>query len=184
MVTAPRESRIRPRPTGYTLVEVLLVVGIFVVVLALVVGYFGFGRRSEQRLTARMGAQQATRKALVRFVQELQESVEVLSPRPGSTLSYALVRDQVNAVRWYYQVRTPGSPDSAPTFEVWRFATDTTLPGPQRRVKLLGGVKRLTFTARSEGGLRLNLVTTEDGQDHATLLSVRLRNIAVAEEVW
>jgi len=183
----------RPRARGsrgFSLVEIIVGSLIFSVLLGLAVSYLGFGRRTEKRITSRLGAQQTTRKALVRFLRELQECMEVLSPKPGSTLSYALVRDQINLVRWYFQVPDPASDPTDPTYQVWRFVDDPELAPDQRQIMLLSGVRRLTFTSRSEGALQLNLTVTDassDGDrdhDFATLLTVRLRNLPAAEEVW
>ena len=54
----------------------------------------------------------------------------------------------------------------------------------QRRELLLSSIKRLTFTARSEGALQVNLVLSESAEEYALLTTVRLRNIAAAEAVW
>ncbi|MBI4860041.1 MAG: hypothetical protein HY815_07225 [Candidatus Riflebacteria bacterium] len=177
--TSPGAAR-RPR-SAVSLVEVLIGVGLFSVLVCGVVWVLGYGSRSTARVSAQMSLQQASRKALVKMLRELREGMEVVSPLPGSTLSYALFRDKVSLVRWFYQVPQK---NSRGLFELWRYVNDSRLPDGQRHELLLQNVKRLTFSCRSEGALQVNLTLTEEDREYSMLTTVRLQNIASSEELW
>ena len=169
------------RLTGFTLVEVIIGVILFALLVASVMWVFVYGGRSTGRLSSQLSLQQSSRKAIVRFLRELQEGMEVLSPSPGSTLSYALIRDKVSLVRWFYLIPASGTPG---VFELRRYVKDPKLSEEKRTEIFLQNVKRLTFTCRSEGALQIHLVMKEDDQEYALLTSVRLRNLASAETLW
>ena len=167
------------RARGVGLVEVLIGLALVGILLAVVIGAVIYGGRASARLTPQLSLQQASRKAIVRLIRGLQESMEVAMPRPGCTLPYAIVRDQVSRAQWYYQVPRPDG-----TRQLWRWVDDAGLAPDKRAELLISGVKRLTFTARSEGALQVNLLLGEGDHEYAMLTTVRLRNIASAEEVW
>ena len=176
-VNAPASSR-----RAFSIAEAIIAVAVLAMMIGCIVWILGFGTRSTGRLTPQLSLQQASRKAIVRFLREVQEGMEVLSPRPGSTLSYALVRDKVSQVRWFYQLPMAGSRDNL--LELWRYVDDPDVPMAQRKELMLTHVKRLTFTSRGEGALQVNLLLAEGDQEYAMLTTVRLRNIASAEEIW
>src|SRR5205085_10398108 len=108
-------------------------------------------------------------------------SMEVVSPRAGSTLGYAVLRDRVALLRWYYLTQQAGTTD---LYELHVYKHDDKLPENQRDELLLTNVRRLAFTARTEGALQVNLLLGEEGAESSVLTTVRLRNIAAAEELW
>lgn len=138
-------------------------------------------RRTAQAVSARTSAQQTTTRAVVRLLTELQEGMEVLAPQSASTLSYALIRDKVSVVRWFFLVPSKSVPG---TRELWRYRDDQSIPAEKRLEHILNGVQRLAFTATSEGSLQVNLVVAEEGHEFPLLTTVRLRNIASAEELY
>ena len=140
-----------------------------------------FATHSTARLAPKLAAQQATRKAVARVLSELQESMEVVSPRAGSTLAYAVVRDRLALLRWYFLVQQAGAPN---LYELHVYRHDPKLAAGQREEVLMRNVRRLAFTARTEGALQVNLLAGEEGRDTSILTTVRLRNIASAEELW
>lgn len=172
----------RPPGRGLTVIEIVIAVALLSLLMGAAFWVFVYGGRSTSRLTKQLSLQQASRKAIVRFLREVQEGMEVLSPRPGSTLSYALVRDKVSLVRWFYQV--PQGAGANPLYELWRYLDDPDTPADRRAEPLLRNVRRLTFTSRSEGALQVNLILEEEDQQYSILTTVRLRNLPSAEEVW
>ena len=170
-----------PGSRAFTLVEVLLVAGLVCLLVSCLTWFFAFSSRSTSRLTAQLGLQQASRMAVVRFLRELQEGIELVSPAPGCTLSYALVRDKVSLLRWYFLRPQPGERG---THELWRYVHDPALPTARREELMLRDIRRLTFTSQSQGAVQVNLLLARDGQEYATLTLVRLRNLAAAEELW
>ena len=172
---------VRPVRRGFSLVELLVALGLCGLVIGVAVYLFVYGGHATRAVTAKLAGQQAGRKALVAFLSEIQEGMEVVIPRPGTTLSYALVRDKVAHLRLYYQVKS--APD-ATTYALWRYVQDPSLAAGVRKEKLLDNVRRLSFTSRSEGALELNLEVQEDDQVWSLITAVRLRNLASAEELW
>ena len=172
-------ARTAPGPRAFTVVEIIVALAVFGLLCGTILWLLGFGSRSSQGLAARMSLQQASRKALVRLLREVQEGMEVLSPRPGTTLAHALVRDKVSQVRWFVQ-----HPIEDGTFELWRYVGDPGLPTGKRGELLLGNVKRLRFTCTSEGALQVNLTLSEQGQESSLLTTIRLRNLPSAEMLW
>lgn len=162
------------RRRAFSLVEVLVGIGLLVALIAAAVWLFSFANRSTARLAGQMAVQQASRKALVRLIRELQEGMEVMRPAPGATLSYALVRDSVSRVVWYFQEPQPGAPG---LFVLKRFREGQT-------EVLLTHLKRLTFTSRSEGAVSMNVELAEEDRSYALLTTVRSRNLASAEQLW
>lgn len=161
--------------------EALLAVGLALLLIVILFGIISWSTRSTQRVGSRLAAQQAQRKALVRFLRELQEGMEVVAPRAGSTLGHAVLRDRVALLRFYFLVQQAGAPD---LFELHVYKHDDSLPANQKEETLLTNVRRIAFTARTEGALQVNLLVGEEGAESSVLTTVRLRNIAAAEELW
>ena len=137
------------RRRAFTLIEILMAIGLFALLSAVLAYVTGFGVRVFGRLTPSLALQQASRKAVASMLGELQESMEVIVPRPGATLPYALVRDRLSVIRWYYQVPLPDG-----SAELWRYIDDATLPAERRKERLQLG-RNLNFAryAHSEAGL-------------------------------
>jgi hypothetical protein len=108
--------------------------------------------------------------------------MSVISPRPGMTLSYALVRDRSSVVRWFFQVALPGSAPG--TYSLWCYRDDPSIAPPVQQELLLKNIRRLTFTSRSEGALQINLLLAEGDQDYSLLTTVQMRNLPSSEELW
>lgn len=158
---------------GFTVPEVLVALALFGVLIGAAVWLFVYGGRATARLQPRLAAQQGARKAVVRLIRELQEGMEVLTPAPGMTLPYAVIADKEGYLKYFYQ---------APGGRLFRFVND---PAPTGSTELLlSNVKRFTFTCQSEGALTVNALLAEEDQESAILTTVRLRNIAAAEELW
>jgi type II secretory pathway pseudopilin PulG len=164
---------------AFSLVEASIVVLLAVVLIASAVWVLLYGARATQRTGEQLSAQQTARAAVARLLRELQEGIEVVSPPPGSTYPYAVVRDQVSCARWYYLIPQAGAPG---LFELWRHVDDADLTPDKRAEKLLANVKRLTFTAQSEGAVQVNLMLKDGDQEFPLLTSVRMRNLAAADD--
>jgi hypothetical protein len=172
------------RPAGTTLVEMLIVVALFSLVMCVLFWLFGFGGQATRRITPKLSVQATGRKAVARFLQDLQEGMDVITPKPGSTLAYAVVRDKVAALRWYYLVQKGQDETGMPLYQLWSYTNDPSLPKDRRYQQVLDSVMSISFTSRSEGALQINLLLSLDGIDYALLTTVRLRNLASAEMLW
>ena len=170
----------RPRK-GFTTVEIMIVLILAVGLIAAGIYLLIYGAKALQRTSDNLAAQQAGRAAVARMVQEIQQCIEVITPLPGATMPYALVRDQVSCARWYYQRPQKGAPG---LYELYRLVDDKTLAVEKRTELMMRGLKRLTFTSRSEGALQINMLFRENDADVPLLTTIRLRNIAAADEAW
>jgi hypothetical protein len=175
----PFDSPVRRR-LAVTVVELVVVAVLFTLLTGTAIWLLTNSRRATQRLSTRTYAQQTTCRAIMRLLTELQEGMEVLSPAPGATLPYALVRDKLSLVRWYV-LQAPGSPG---TTALWRYTHDPACAPARRAERLVPNIRRLTFTSTSEGALQVNLVVQEEGQEFPLLTTVRMRNLASSEELW
>ena len=161
---------------AFTIAETIIGLALFALLLGMVVWIFGFGSRTLTRLLPGLDLQKSNRRAVVRLLGEIQEGMEVIAPVPGSTLSYAVIADKTGQLKFFHQL-----PDrNAPGFNtLWVHAEDGA-----RREQIVHGVRRLTFTSLGEGALVVNLVLSQDGTDSPVYATIRLRNLAAAEEVW
>ena len=154
---------------GWTFVEVLVALGLFLLLLVLVVWLFSFGSRTLARLMPGLDLQKTNRRAVVRLIGEMQEGMELIAPVPGATLSYAVIADRTGQIKFFNQRGNV----------LWVDAPDS-----KRHEKLFDGIQRLTFTSLGEGAVLVNLLLTQDGAESPVLTTIRLRNLAAAEEVW
>ncbi len=92
------------RKRGYTLVEILIASAVLMVVGILVVRVYLFGQRTYETGSDIAYLQEASRKALLSMLNELQESREVIEPVDGGpkTIDYAVVRNSENEEIKYY----------------------------------------------------------------------------------
>lgn len=175
--------KVIPARRGVTLVEGLIAFGLVTFIVVGLYYFASFGRRSTERVGSQVGAQMEARRAMVRLLREIREGMEVLQPRPGGTLSWAMIRDKLSCPRMFYQVGRQ-EPGGRTVYDLWRFVDDPDIPEPQRRELLVSGIRRLTFTSRGEGALQIHLLVAEGDAEQAFLTTVRLRNLAAAEELW
>jgi hypothetical protein len=166
-----------------TLVEILLGAGLLLAMITGLWWFFSYGRHATDRVGSQVGAQQEARRAMVMLMREIREGMEVLTPKPGATLSWALIRDKLSCPRMFYQIARQ-EPSGRTVYDLWRFVDDPAVPAEQRRQKLIEGLRRLTFTSRGEGALQLHIVVGEGDAEQAFLTPVRLRNLAAAEELF
>ena len=166
---------------GFSIAEVLVALGMFVILISLCVWIFGYGSGATRRLTPKLTMAASSRKAVVRMLREIQEGMEVILPMPGITLPYAVIIDKIGLARWYYQV--PNKNDANLT-DLMRYVNDKKIAPGARSDVLLTGISRLTFTSQSEGMLSINLALQEDSAEYSMLTQVRLRDLASSEELW
>jgi hypothetical protein len=98
----------------------------------------------------------------------------VVQPPPGHSYPHAIVRDRINRLAFFHLV--PGK--VAGEHDLRR-----TLAGPKgsRTDTLLGGVRRLTFTADSDAALMIHLTLGDGERSYAFHTQIRLRNRDAAE---
>jgi hypothetical protein len=157
----------------------MLAVVIGVVCLSVAYMFLRSARVStESTLGPQMGLQQTARKALVEMIKEVQESIEIVRPQAGSTLTYFIARDKLDQILTVYLVKN--DPMSAKAgrdihdLMVYRYDYGKT---PPKTDKVLSGIERAGFTALSSGLLQIHFELHENGKTYPLLTTVRCRNI-------
>ena len=170
--------RQRRRP-AVTLVEGLMGLVLAVVIAGVAYNLWRFAAVSVgSTIAPQVGLQTASRKAMVDFIKEIQEAIEVARPIPGSTLSYFVCRDKLNRVMTAYQVKNDADSLAAgkDLFDLYIHRKDFS-GAPVSQIKMLTRIERLTFTSLSPGLLQINLELNDSGKTYALLTAVRTRNI-------
>lgn len=168
------------RREGLTLVELIIGLGIGIVVLGMAFGLHRFTTYStQQTLGPQLGLQTASRAALIKFIREIQESIEIVRPVQGSTLGYFVARDKFNQIMVGYSA--PGSAAPLEDLYIARHPYDPAVPVEQ--VKILEGLKRISFTTLSPGALQIHATLSEQGKEYSLLTTIRTRNILAEGEL-
>lgn len=166
---------------GFTLVEGLVGVTIFFVVLMCAYTLFNAGNKaSATTITANATLQNASRKAMMDFLKEVRESIEVMRPAPGASLTYFVARGKVNDILTGYQVQNAAASAKAnkPLYDLYLHRWDPTgTPQSGKPALVVGGIERLTFSTSSTGLLHVNLELFEDGRTSSLITAVRTRGI-------
>lgn len=171
--------RSRRHLPAFTLVEAIIGVILLVMIMGVAFSMWRFGVVSVgATVTPQVGLQMASRAAMVNFVKDIQECIEVARPFPGSTFTYFVARDKVNNIITAYLVKNDADSLAAgrDLYDLW-LHTKPTGTGTQSQKKMLSKIERLTFTALSSGLLQINLDLHEQGKTYALLTAVRTRNI-------
>ena len=164
---------------AFTVIETLMALVLAVMISGIAYEMWRFGFVSVgSTVTPQVGLQMATRKAMVDFVREVQQCIEVARPVPGSTLNYFIARDRTNGILTAYLVKNAAD-SAAAGIDLYDMYVDHKGfgPDPTTRQKMLSRVERLTFTALSPGLLQIHLDLHEQDKSYALLTAVRCRNI-------
>lgn len=162
------------RRRAFSVLEMVFVTVIAGVLFYAIYSVFGAGRRMEDTLSAHLGMQADARRALMEFIRDLQESMAVVRPAPGNTLSYAIVRDKLSRLTVY-----TAAPGNNPGELI--LLRDVTSPTGSARSRVLDGLYRVAFTATSDRALSLHLLFGDGDRRMAFHTQVRLRNRDAAE---
>lgn len=159
---------------GISFIEVLMAAAIGLVILGAAHGLFRLGQRFSAQEMEMLGLQLDAQRSLAQFLRDLQEGMCVVLPQPGGTLPYAVVRDKENQLLYYTLVTDP----PRTTLRLRRVVA--TPAGPSTSYAM-SGLKRLTFTAQSDGALRLHAILEEGTRTFAFHTQVRMRNRDAAD---
>ncbi len=137
-----------------------------------------FSGKQSENLGKRLVLQMEARRALLSLYDDLQQGIEIVIPKPGSTLPYVVFRDFVNDIRVIFQEKdaelskTEGQ-DLFRVMEV-RCSPEGTRPSVTRL--LMKYVTRLQFTAYDPGSLLLTCSMAGGKGTFSLVNFVRLRN--------
>lgn len=133
---------------------------------------------TESTLGPQMGLQQAARKALVEMIKEVQESIEIVRPQAGSSLTYFIARDKINDILTAYLVKNDAASAKAGRdihdLYMHRYDYGASVKAAEAKVS---GIERASFTTLSSGLLQIHLELYENGKTYPLLTTVRCRNI-------
>lgn len=168
-----------PRRRAVTVLELMLAAVIGMVCLSVAYMFLRSARVStETTLGPQMGLQQSARKALVEMIKEVQESVEIVRPQAGSSLTYFIARDRLNQILTAYLVKNDAASAKAKRdihdLYLYRYDYGTSTKPAE---PLIPGIERASFTALSSGLLQIHFELHENGRTYPLLTTVRCRNI-------
>lgn len=165
---------------GATLIEALVALSVFLLLMILVVGIVRWSQKAVQGgLEPHADLQQATQRALLIFLKELEECIEFVRPAPGSTLTYFVGRGKLNEIVTGYQEQDMQGSTRAgrPLYHFYLHRYDPSDPSASKRDLLVSKIERLTFTSRSPGLLQVHMRLFEAGKSYALLTTVRARGV-------
>lgn len=169
------------RRSAFGVLEMLVGVCLGIILLAMAFMLLRFSRAStEASLGPNMGLQTTSRKALVELIRELQESIEIVRPVQGSSLTYILARDKLNRILTVYLVRNEELSTRAgrPLYDLYLHRHDYgATAGAVNQRYVVGSIERAAFTALSSGLVQIHLDFHEQGRSYPFLTAVRSRNI-------
>jgi hypothetical protein len=169
------------RSKAFTLVEIVIAGAILIIIIGLATGLLLSARGSTQAIMPAFDLQTGTRKALLEVLQAVQESIDVLRPPMGCTLSYFVVRGKANQILLAYQAQDSAASLKAgiPLYVLYLVECDLDAPDQATQRRLIGNIKRLSFTTITPGVLQVHLDLFEEGRTYSLLTSVRCRNLHV-----
>jgi hypothetical protein len=165
--------------SAFSALEILIAAVIGVVCLSVAYMFLRSARVStESTLGPQMGLQQAARKALVEMIKEVQESIEIVRPPAGATLTYFIARDKLDQILTVYLVKEPNASAKAgrDIHDLMAYRHDYGAT-PPKADKILSGIERAAFTSLSSGLLQIHFELHENGKTYPLLTTVRCRNI-------
>lgn len=172
---------------GVSVPELLVAVCVALIVLSMGYMLVRAARVStEASLGPSIGLQRNSRKALVEMIRELQESIEIVRPASGGTLSYLLARDKLNRILTLYLVKNDRDSAKAgrPLHDLYLYRYDYGERAPALNQRLvLSRIERAAFTALSSGLVQVHLDLHEQGKSSPFLTGVRCRNIQTEAEL-
>lgn len=159
---------------GVTLIEALLAAVIGLALLGAALELLRAGQRLTVQEVEMLGLQLDAQRALAQLLRDLQEGMCVVLPQPGHTLPYAVVRDKENQLVHYALVDDPPR-------ATLRLRRALCTPAGATTSYMLAGLRRMTFTAQSDGALRLHATLEEGKRAFAFHTQVRMRNRDAAD---
>ena len=173
------------RQKGFSFLETILA-------MLLMAAFFGtafkawqtFTHKKSENLSRRLVLQMEARKAFLNLTRELQQGIEIVIPKPGTTLPFLVYKDYGNNLRIVYleedSVRT--REQKRPMFRAISAWRDPSQPTAGQPVTLMEYVARLNFTTHSAGGVLVSANLHDGTGDFALINFIRLQNVSAEEE--
>lgn len=162
---------------GFTMVELMVVVGIVVLAIALGFSHFRSGNSMAAGTTASIQLHMEGRRIQALLHQIMAPGIEVIKPGEGSSATFTVFRDAVNQLVILF-LEKPEKDRDGP----WRLVSYTGDPSgahlaDNRRI-LATNIKEASFTTLGPGMSAIHLVLTNPaGKELSVLAQIPLKNL-------
>ena len=173
------------RQKGFSFLETVLA-------MLLLAAFFGTGfkawqtstHKKSENLSKRLVLQMEARKAFLNLTRELQQGIEIILPKPGTTLPFLVYKDYTNSLRVVNHEEDPARTreQKRPMFRTISTRRDPSEPTAGPPVILMEYVARLNFTAHSAGGILVSVRLHGGSGDFSLINFIRLQNVSAEEE--
>ena len=172
-------------PGGFTLVELMVVVGLITIVSAMVFQLLSNLRKSaEPDVSNRLLLQMEARKGADVLTAHLRECSEVVRPLIGETIPYLVVKDLVNNICVMYLDNDEKNSKvlKKNVYKLVLYTNDHTGGYKKNNEKVLvEAVKQLTFTCVSPFSVMINLTLASEKGEFQFLSHLGLMNLGDVE---
>lgn len=163
----------------FTFVEILVCIALLSVLLAVLWRVFGvFWSKKAQNLTKQLILQMEARKAVMSLYQNLHQAVEVIMPKPGSTMPSLVYKDVYGNYCCLYLEEDPkmSLEENTNVYKLMLVTKDplnNTIQGPSKIMEL---IKQINFTSYSGSGVLITATLTSGGKNFSFIDFVKLKN--------
>ncbi|MBF0499312.1 MAG: type II secretion system protein [Candidatus Riflebacteria bacterium] len=176
---------IRELRRAFTLVELLI--GLAILGMLFATGFKAwqlFSGQQAENLSKRLILQMEARKAFLNLSKQLQEGIEIVSPRPGTTIPYLVFKDYLNNVRMVYLEEDPvrTRSEKRPIYRALMVIRDSTSGITGQPSLLMEHVVKLNFTSHSTSGILVTCTLHGGSGDFGLINFIRLQNSATEDE--
>lgn len=169
---------------AFTLVEIVVVVGLIAVIGTVVLRLFSSVGKTQQNLSHQATLQMDSRKAFDHLVDQIRMGTDIVRPITGETLPYMVFKDVVNRMTMLYL-----EPNNARAtvigqrvFKLVAYRNDYSgsYQSDNERI-LLDSIKQLRFTSLSPTSVQVNATVVNEKGEYQFLAHVGLMNLGGLE---
>ena len=165
---------------GFTLIEVLVVVGLVALVSVMIINFFRSVGTSQAHFSQQAMLQMEARRAFANIIDQIREGTDIIRPMLGETLPFMTFKDIINQTAVLYL-----EPDNDASREldqaVYRLVSyRTDYSGsyrPDNERILLRSVKSMRFTSLSPTSVQVNATVLNEKGEFQFIAHVGLLNV-------
>lgn len=166
---------------GFTLVELIVVIGIISLLIAMTLGvYLNFRQSADQQLTSQLILQMDARRAADILISQIRQGSEVVRPHAGETTPFLILKDAVNNISLIY---LDGDQHNStllkrPVYRMVAYTDDYSgVHNPKNEKILLDSIVTMSFSAIGPGSVQLSVTLAGDRQDYQFITHLGLMNL-------